>query len=350
MAQQSTNYNEVRGNEIKEMLIYLTSQCQLKCTHCYLDKEKTVKQLTLQDLDWLTKTFEIKNVNFLGGEPLLYPYIKEAIQMFDNVTISTNGIVLSLDNSRSKELIDVFKSKGKKFSVQLSIQGNESDTNEIRGPGVWEKVLTAAKLLKKNDISCIFVSNYSTNNIGHLPKVIDDICHPLHIPLVLFPEIGKNPLTTEEQKWLFSMIMEKNKQYNEYNFIDQPNFFQWLNQPGRCKAGSERLALTYNKELIPCHMDFDYCLGEIGTPVPIINENRRKFLKTGKITQEDCLFCSKAGICRSGCYISNASQGCPLKTNYTLERYAYVSSTDKTSLDKQISNMKGLLRGSAICP
>lgn len=344
------DYNEIRGNKIKEMLVYLTSQCELACSHCFLKKEKPIKQLSLDDLDWLTKTFEIKSVNLLGGEPTRYPYLKEAIAMFDKVTISTNGLTISEDSSKSKELIDVFKSKGKNISIQLSIHGNQSDTDAVRGPGVWQRVLAAADILKKNGIACYFLSCYNSENLSHIPWIIDQISHPLNMPLTLFPEIGKPPLTADEQKWLFATIVKKNNEYKERNLVAQPHFFQWLGMPGRCSAGSERLCLTYNKDIVPCHFDLNYVLGFVGSKLEVINRNRESFLKSSKRISPSCDFCSKSDVCRSGCYMSEAYSGCPLKRNFTLERYAIATHIDSTALSNQISSMRKLLKGSLICP
>lgn len=331
------------------MLIYLTSNCNLSCSHCFLEDENPVKQLSLNDLDWLTKTFEIKSVNLLGGEPFLYPYIKEAVQMFDKVTISTNGLVLASESTKSKEMIEMLKSKKKNVSVQLSIEGNQADTDRVRGEGVWKKVISAATLLKKNEIPCHLRSSYSIKNLEHIPWIIDTIAHPLHMPLALFPEIGATPLSTDQQKWLFSLMVQRNNQYQEHSLVDQPHFFQFLGMPGRCGAGSERICLTYNKELVPCHFDFNYVLGFVGSKINIINQNRERFLKNAKQINDACDHCTKADVCRSGCYMSEAYQGCPLKKNFTVERFALANDIDEKALSMQISSMKGLLKGSLIC-
>lgn len=349
------NYNEVRGNKIKDMIIYLTSNCQLKCNHCYLHEEDKPKELTLKDLQWIKGTFQIKNVNFIGGEPFLYSHLEEALAMFDRITLTTNGVFLATESPKIDHWIQLFKQKSKQnkteenFLIQLSIEGNEENTDAVRGKGVWKKVITAAQLLKKNNIGCYFRSSYHENNLNSVPWLIDNVCQPLGIPLLLFPQIGMVPLTIEQQIWLFKLILDKNVQYKSRHAVSQPHFMQWLGEPGRCGAGSERLCVTYNREILPCHLDFDYYLGQIGTPLAIINKNRELFLKTAKPIKPDCVFCKNSNICRSSCYMSSSHQGCPLKGNYNIERWAYNQNIDMNSISNQVSNMKGLLRGSLIC-
>jgi len=350
--------NEIRGNKIKDMIIYLTSNCNLKCTHCYVPKEKTLKELSIDDLNWIRNTFDIKNVNLMGGEPFLYPHLEDAIDIFKNVTITTNGLFLASDNPNVDRWIKFFKKKKeigndgkevKTLSIQLSIEGNQIETDAVRGPGVWDKVLDTARLLKKNDISCYFRCSYHEGNLQSIPWLIDNLAHPLDIPLILFPQIGMSPLTPDQQIWLFNLLLEKNTKYKSHNLIAQPHFMQWLGEKGRCEAGSERLCITYSKDIIPCHFDFDYVLGSIGNSLDVINKNREMYLNAAKRIQPSCEFCNHADICRSGCYMSDSHAGCPLKNRFTKEVYMNMHNTNTESMSIQVKEMKGLIKGSLIC-
>ncbi|GAH10433.1 unnamed protein product, partial [marine sediment metagenome] len=181
----------------------------------------------------------------MGGEPFLYPFLEDAVELFKKVTITTNGLFLASDSPRVSRWIELFKTKKgtgkdgkeeKTLSIQLSIEGNQIETDAVRGQGVWNKVMDAAKLLKKNRISCYFRCTYHEGNLPTIPWLIDNIAHPLDIPLVLFPQIGVSPLTADQQIWLFNLIIEKNTKYKSHNLIDQPHFMQWLGEKGRCGA------------------------------------------------------------------------------------------------------------------
>lgn len=322
-------------------------------SNCYLPQQNPPKELSLEDLEWIQKTFVIKNVNLMGGEPFLYPHLEEAVNMFKRVTITTNGLALASGNSQAADWIKLFRrkkaAKDNAISVQLSIEGDQVDTDNVRGDGVWNEVITTAKLLVKNDISCFFRCDCHGGNLQKIPWLIDEVCHPLNTPLILFPLIGVPPLTVEQQIWLFNLILEKNSKYNSENLVYQPHFMQWLRKPGRCGAGSERLCVTYDRDIIPCHFDFDYILGHIGMNLDVLNKNRELFLKAAKRIQPSCEFCNNADVCRSGCYKTESHAGCPLKQRFTLEAYADMHGVDVGSLSKQISGMRDLLKESLIC-
>lgn len=346
------DYHTIRGDNVKEMLIYLTSECQLQCKHCFVPKEKPAKRLQIEDLRWLNDTFNIKKLNFLGGEPTLYQQLKEAYDVFHEntkITMTTNGVLLSTENSRTKELLEILKERKDNVAVQLSIQGNQKDTDDIRGIGIWYKVMNAVKLLKRHDIKCFLLCNYSKNNLHHLEKLIDTVSHPLHIPIVFFPEIGSQKIDMNEQAWFFNMILNKNNEYKGNNLIDQPHFYQWIGLPGRCGAGSERLCLTYNKELTPCHFDLSFILGKVGDTVESINKSRQFYIENYKKIQKSCNLCNRVDICRSGCYASGEYFNCPLQRNFTAEECAYRSSISNDSLSFQRENIKNLVKESLIC-
>ena len=316
------------------------------------------KELTLDNLRWIKNTFDIKNVNLLGGEPFLYPFLEDAVRLFKKVTITTNGLFLASDSPQVDRWIELFKKRTtigedgeekKTLSIQLSIEGNQIETDTVRGQGVWDKVITTAKLLKKNDISCYFRCGYHEGNLSTIPWLIDNLAHPLDIPLVLFPQIGTSPLAADQQVWLFNLILEKNTKYKSHNLIGQPHFMQWLGEKGRCEAGSERLSITYAGDIIPCHFDFNYVLGSIGNSLDVINKNREMFLSAAKRIQPSCEFCNRAEICRSSCYMSNSHAGCPLKKQFTKEVYMDMHNTNTESMSIQVKEMKGLLRGSLVC-
>lgn len=342
-------FNETMGNKIKDMIIYVTSDCNLSCKHCYVNTEKPVKQLLKSDLRWTHDTFDIQKVMLIGGEPTLYPDLDYAVKLFKKVTISTNGITLCNGNKHANDLIELFKHKGKNISIQLSIDGNEGDTDRLRGKGIWKKVIGTADRLKENKISCYLRCSYNPYILNSIPWLIENISRPKDIPLVLFPHIGTPSLTTDQQIWLFNYLLETNSKYKLHNLIAQPHFMQWLGEGGRCTAASERLSIIYNGDVTPCHLDFDYILGHIGDKLDLININRETYLKIAKRIQPSCNFCENVEVCRSSCYVVDSHAGCPLKQQFTLKAYAHIHKIPVDSLSTQISEMKELLKDSLIC-
>jgi MoaA/NifB/PqqE/SkfB family radical SAM enzyme len=78
----------------------LTSKCNLRCGMCPLP----VLRRPYEDMDWSLVEKAEKELHGLGfklkwlhemGEPLLYPRIDDAIRLFPEASVSTNGLVLT---------------------------------------------------------------------------------------------------------------------------------------------------------------------------------------------------------------------------------------------------------------
>ncbi len=91
------------GCEIKNLILELNSICNCDCVYCYLHNRKDKGMGSFEYFKDKIKEFAAKgtkNIDFTGGEPTLYPYLRELIrearkQGFENLNLITNGIKLS---------------------------------------------------------------------------------------------------------------------------------------------------------------------------------------------------------------------------------------------------------------
>lgn len=83
-----------------KVLVELTSKCNLRCGMCPLP----VLRRPYEDMDWALVEKAEREIHGLGfklkwlhemGEPLLYPRIDDAIRLFPEAWISTNGLLLN---------------------------------------------------------------------------------------------------------------------------------------------------------------------------------------------------------------------------------------------------------------
>ena len=83
-----------------KVLLELTSKCNLRCGMCPLP----VLRRPYEDMEWSLVEKAEREIHGLGfklkwlhemGEPLLYPRIDDAIRLFPEASISTNGLVLT---------------------------------------------------------------------------------------------------------------------------------------------------------------------------------------------------------------------------------------------------------------
>ncbi len=88
--------------------VELTSRCNLRCGMCPMDRLDRAEQ----DMPWWLVEKVAAELGELGvavgwlhemGEPLLYPRLAEAIELFPGCSVSTN--VVRLDRERAKELL-----------------------------------------------------------------------------------------------------------------------------------------------------------------------------------------------------------------------------------------------------
>lgn len=309
-----------------ELTIYLTPECNLKCRHCYI--EPGTKPLSLDDLQWVLENIKNKRTTFLGGEPFLYPHLRECIDAFPNVVISTNGTYISEEN------IGWLK---KVSGIQLSTELGPEETDFIRGKGIWKQLMNASELLEREGIEYYFRASYYELNLNGLK-----FFHEMDVPLVLFPRIGKPPLNEQLTSMLFEEVMK-----HDNWILALPNFLRYLGKNGRCKAGSERLNVTYNRKITPCNFDCEYHLGRIGDDLEQMKKNITFYLEQNKKIPSECAGCKHSNGCRGSCYAANVSKGCPLKYDFNISSFAAkynISPTDlKTQTDTTVRFMKKML-------
>lgn len=311
-----------------ELTIYLTPKCNFKCKHCYIEPGST--PLSLDDLQWVLDNIKNKRTTFLGGEPLMFPYLRDCIDAFPGVTISTNGSLISEKNIGWLKGVN---------GIQLSAEIGKEETDYIRGKGTWDMLMEKRKLLEREDIDYYFRVSFYEQNLGGLQQF-----HDLEVPLVLFPRIGKPPLNEELTAKLFEEIM-KHKNW----ILALPNFMRYLGKNGRCKAGSERLNVTYNRKITPCNFDFEYHLGKIGDELSSIEKNIDNYLSTVKTIPSECAGCKYAKTCRGSCYAANASKGCPLRYNFNISNFATKYGMSQSDIQDQADMTVDFMKKMLVC-
>lgn len=264
----------------------------------------------------------------------MYGYLQQVFEIFDGIpiTVSTNGVLIP---QRIKLL-------EKARAVLCSVEGMEQTTDMVRGRGVWKRVMDGIKLLKDHNVETILRCTYSNENLKDLPPLMD-LAEKEDVGLMLFPYLGKPPLDPRNQLLLFGMVTKHNKVW-----VDQVNYWWWLGKSASCPAGDRRLAVSPNGAIIPCQWNTDCILGRVGDDLGMIMDNARIFTKAFKRPARECYSCKNMGECKSGCLLSKAYLGCPLKYDGASEINA-LNSFDYKVVSGKISSIRGLLRGVVVC-
>lgn len=325
---------------IQELVIYPLNKCNLRCKHCYVPNEKNVI-LTKDELTWIKKIFNMKKTIVMGGEPLLYENLDFIFKNFKNVTISTNGILIP----KNMELLNQFKDN---VTIQLSIEAGEKETNQIRGYNtnidVWNSVMESASLLEENNISFYFRCSYHHDNLQNIKKQVFPLTDQFNAGIMFLPRIDKPPLDMNTTVLFFKQILNQKD-----CAIAQPHFFQFIGKHGRCKAGSERINVFYDKRLTPCNLDLDYTLGKIGDTEKTIQENITIFLENFKVPPFECTSCKNKDECKGSCYIAKSYLGCPLKREFNIKNLIQHEQMNKEKTMQETELLTEYVKQLGIC-
>jgi len=162
-----------KTRNISWAVIEVTTACNFNCQWCYVGKVKP-KHMPKEQLFQLLKELKkagVKQVTFSGGEPLLYPHLKDAMKFAKDlglvIHMNTNGYLFTEETA--KEL----KSLGlSQIEVNLdSLDRKKHD--EVRGKeGAFERAILAFKNAKKAGITCVSHTVLTKENEDEILDII----------------------------------------------------------------------------------------------------------------------------------------------------------------------------------
>jgi MoaA/NifB/PqqE/SkfB family radical SAM enzyme len=156
------------------IFFHILTQCNLKCKHCYINKEQHGEQkLSIETIKaWLEvfgRNKKTANVIFLGGEPTMHPDLPAAVKSakrigYSSITVDTNGYLFNDILSKvAPDEIDYFS---------FSLDGATRKTNDmIRGHESYDKCITGIRKAVQAGFSTSLIYTVSTLNIHELDKM-----------------------------------------------------------------------------------------------------------------------------------------------------------------------------------
>jgi MoaA/NifB/PqqE/SkfB family radical SAM enzyme len=171
------NASEIRQSRIEKglpappvLICSITNQCNLTCRGCYQQSQarKTGIQLSSDRFGRLVgeaSAIGTRIILLTGGEPLLRKDILEtaAREKGTIFPVFTNGMLLDTETTR-------FFKKNRNLIPVLSIEGDQLKTDIRRGAGLYEKVESAAEVLRRNKM---FYGLSITLTKGNFDQVMD---------------------------------------------------------------------------------------------------------------------------------------------------------------------------------
>ncbi|MBF0361340.1 MAG: radical SAM protein [Oligoflexia bacterium] len=186
-------------------LIYITNQCNLNCSYCFI-KKKTENKFFISKGEFrnrlshlLNNDRNISSLNFTGGEPTLHPQLLDLIDItkennIETVIINSNGIELS----NNEQLLQELNNRG----VVLALSINSLPLNKSQ-----ERLFAQIKKIKMPVIIITVISNQNKSFLKELNDFM--FATPEIIAIEIQPIVfsGENLPKSEEDK----LLQQKNK-------------------------------------------------------------------------------------------------------------------------------------------
>ncbi|MGN1032199.1 MAG: radical SAM protein [Intestinibacter sp.] len=239
------------------ILLDPTSACNLHCTGCWAAEYGNKLNLSFDEIDNIIeqgKKLGVYMYIYTGGEPLVRK--KDLIHLCEK---HNDCIFLCFTNATliDEEFTDEILRVGN-FVPSISLEGFEDATDDRRGKGVYDKVMKAIELLRKNKLiygisSCYTSANFeSITSEEYFDKLIDlgayFIWYFHYMPVGNDASVELMP-TPEQRKQTYHRI----RHYRATKPLFAMDFQNDAEYIGGCIAGGRRyLHINANGDVDPC--------------------------------------------------------------------------------------------------
>jgi MoaA/NifB/PqqE/SkfB family radical SAM enzyme len=167
--------------QLERLALVVTDRCNLRCKLC----NSRLNSYFINDMKYpiikkvleTAKELKVRELEILGGEPMLRKDICDIIEYATslgiNTTMYTNGTLI--DEEKAQQLVNSGLKK-----VVISIDGYQEENDFLRGEGTYEKAVTAIRSFKqfenKLDIVTvkINISKYNSTKINDFANYLTE--------------------------------------------------------------------------------------------------------------------------------------------------------------------------------
>ncbi len=317
--------------------VNITKSCNLGCSWCYQQNQRSNQHLDLEVLPFLKSVFDrlkIVSITLIGGEPTIHPQLDVILQEFSSyeVTLVTNGLAFSdlellklceRNNVRTIALsfkgIDKYSFKQNtgvdrfaEFEIalanlrnsSLAISFNFTCSPELLTPAARKEFIQFVQKLQLpfvalSDIRPYFDGGRIFRSYNTIPafETLCLQCLENGIEVVVRPN---NPLCWYSKQFIHTMLLQHR-----------------LHVQCAVRSGY-RLHFTPNLDLILCNEFHDVLLGQMGrdyiTPQQFITylnslQDNKLLKKLSAVPSPGCSTCSLWTICGGSCLLHWISKG-----------------------------------------
>lgn len=304
--------------------LHITGNCNLRCQHCYIEEHHNDLsypdiQLIVAQFEQLITHLEAKtgdriraHIHFTGGEPLIHPEINKILRLFISKRtrfqygIMSNGTVLKV-----KTLLLLKRLHLKAF--QLSLDGDETTHDSIRGIGNYQRVLRAMDILYLFHIPTRVSFTACKENYTKFPFVAD-VCRKHRVRslwsdryIPFYSQVNLAPLDKDDMREYAEILQrERDNPYNKISNLCVQNYraLQFLCSGQNiyyCKAGETMITIDEHGNILPCRRLPIICGNVRHSELTEIYENNEVFqkLRAHNLT-EKCKDCQYGSLCKGG--------------------------------------------------
>lgn len=151
------------------LMITPSMRCNLRCQGCETANYSKKDDLPYEDMEKIIKEARdlgIYYIVILGGESFFNDYLMDLYNKYSDMMFMplTNGTLFN------DKVVDRIANMGNVFPV-ISLDGDESYVDSIRGRGVFQSIMYSMQLLKKKGIP---FGVYTTTKSNNMKKVVED--------------------------------------------------------------------------------------------------------------------------------------------------------------------------------
>lgn len=164
-------------HRMKHMIVHVTTACNFRCEHCFVDFESEKRDLKLSHFQKLgSQTPPLMWLDIGGGEPFLRKDLAEIVLSFDSqiVHIPTNG---SLIPQMLEQIRRIREHSNREIIIGLSLDGMEKQHNLIRKENdSWNQVWDAyAALRQMGGVSIKVCTVINNKNMADIIPLMEEV-------------------------------------------------------------------------------------------------------------------------------------------------------------------------------
>ncbi len=262
----ANNMMRCRRKKLTSLMIYSTTSCQSRCTHCSIWK-KPEEHLSLEDIKRMMSSRCVTRhtvVGLEGGEFILHPEYDEILRWFDknhpNYTLLSNCLA-------HNKLIAAVKRHRPKH-LYISLDGDRNTYLYMRGRDGYDKVIRVIEECKQLvPISLMFcLSPWNTfNDMEHVIKISKQYGIDVRIGIygtMSFFDTSKELIDANDKDYIGQIPLDIHQTEENYDFVAL--YDEWKNGrlQLRCHSIFSELVIHSNGD-VPLCQNLDVILGNI---------------------------------------------------------------------------------------